>query len=65
VGQDPVWVASEPTSTKVYAANKLGGSVSIIQTVNDTVVTNMPAPQQDATCTQSCALQQPSMILTF
>ena len=65
VGQDPVWIASEPSSTKVYTANNLGGSVSVIQTVNDSVVVNMPAPPQDSTCTQSCALQQPSMILTF
>ncbi len=65
VGQDPVWITAEPTSTKVYTANNLGGSVSIIQTVNDTVVANMPAPPQDSTCTQSCVLQQPSMILTF
>lgn len=65
VGQDPVWIASEPSSTKVYTANKLSGNVSIIQTVNDTLVTNMAAPPQDSTCTQSCALQQPSMILTY
>jgi YVTN family beta-propeller protein len=65
VGQDPVWIASEPSSTKVYTANSIGASVSILQTVNDTLVTNMPAPPQNSTCTQSCVLQQPSMILTF
>jgi YVTN family beta-propeller protein len=65
VGQNPVWITSEPTSTKVYTANKTGGSVSIIQTVNDTLVTNMPAPPADSTCTQSCVPQQPNMILTF
>jgi len=65
VGQNPVWIASEPTSTKVYTANKVGGSVSIIQTVNDALVTNMNAPPQSSTCTESCSLQQPSMILTF
>ncbi len=65
VGQDPVWITSEPSSTKVYTANKASGSVSIIQTVNDSVVTNMPAPPQDPNCTQSCVLQQPSMILTY
>ena len=65
VGQGPVWIASEPTSTKVYTANSAGGNVSIIQTVNDTLVTNMPAPPQVSTCTQSCTLQQPNMILTF
>lgn len=65
VGQDPVWIASEPSSTKVYTANKLSGNVSIIQTVNDTLVTNMAAPPQNSTCTQSCVLQQPSMIVTY
>ena len=65
VGQNPVWIASEPSSTKVYTANKASGNISIIQTSNDSLVTNMSAPQQDPNCTQSCALQQPSMILTF
>ena len=65
VGQGPVFIASEPTSTKVYTANNTAGTVSIIQTVNDTLVTNMPAPPQDSTCSQSCTLQQPSMILTY
>jgi YVTN family beta-propeller protein len=65
VGQNPVWIASEPSSSKVYTANKVSGNVSIIQTVNDTLVINMAAPPQDSTCTQSCVLQQPSMILTF
>ena len=65
VGQDPVWITSEPSSSKVYTANRSGGSVSIIQTSNDSLVTNMPAPPVDSNCTQSCVLQQPSMILTF
>jgi YVTN family beta-propeller protein len=65
VGQDPVWITSEPSSSKVYTANRSGGSVSIIQTSNDSLVTNMPAPPVDPNCTQSCVLQQPSMILTF
>jgi YVTN family beta-propeller protein len=65
VGQDPVWVASDPGSTKVYSANADGGSVSIIQTSNDSLVTSMAAPQQNPSCTSSCGLQQPRMILTF
>ncbi len=65
VGQTPIWITSEPTSTKVYTANKNSGNVSIIQTVNDSVVSNMPVPQQDPNCTTVCALQQPTMILTY
>ncbi len=65
VGQRPVWITSEPTSTKVYTANKNSGNISIIQTVNDSLVSNMPAPQQDPNCSTSCALQQPTMILTY
>ena len=67
VGQKPVFVATEPSSTKVYTANSAGGTISIIQTFDNTVVLNMPAPQQDPTCDpkiQSCALQQPVMIMT-
>ena len=65
VGQKPVWIASEPTSTKVYTANFNSGTISIIQTVNDSIVSTMNAPQQDPNCSSSCALQQPSMILTY
>jgi YVTN family beta-propeller protein len=65
VGQTPVWITSEPTSTKVYTANKNSGNISIIQTVNDSLVSNMAVPQQDPNCSSSCALQQPTMILTF
>jgi YVTN family beta-propeller protein len=65
VGQNPVWIASEPTSTKIYTANSGSGNVSIIKTVNDSLVTNMNAPPQDPTCSSSCTLQQPMMILTY
>jgi YVTN family beta-propeller protein len=65
VGQNPVWIASEPSSSKVYSANFNSGTISIIQTVNDSIVTTMNAPAQDPACVSSCALQQPSMILTF
>ena len=67
VGQKPAFVATEPSSTKVYIANSAGGNISIIQTFDNTVVLNMPAPQQDPNCdpkVQSCALQQPVMIMT-
>ncbi len=61
-GANPVWIASEPTSSKVYVANQ--SSISIIQTVNDVVGVNVPAPAQNPNCTGSCALQQPVMIIT-
>jgi YVTN family beta-propeller protein len=67
VGQKPVFIATEPSSTKVYTANSASGTISIIQTFDNTVVLNMPAPQQDPNCDpkiQSCALQQPVMIMT-
>jgi YVTN family beta-propeller protein len=65
VGQNPVWIASEPTSTKIFTANQGSGNVSIIQTANDSLVTNMNAPPQDPSCSGSCTLQQPMMILTY
>jgi len=61
-GSNPVWIASEPTSTKVYVANQ--STTSVIQTVNDAVAVNIPAPAQNLNCTSSCALQQPVMIIT-
>src|SRR5208282_6892353 len=39
VGSNPVWIASEPTSSKIYLANQ--SSVSIIQTSNDVVGANL------------------------
>ena len=62
VGSNPVWIASEPTSTKIYVANQ--STTSVIQTLNDAVAVNIPAPAQNSTCTSSCALQQPVMIIT-
>jgi DNA-binding beta-propeller fold protein YncE len=61
-GANPVWIASEPTSSKIYVANQ--SSISIIQTVNDAIGANIPAPAQNPNCTSSCALQQPVMIIT-
>lgn len=65
VGQKPVFIASEPSSSKVYTANFNGGTISIIQTSNDSIAGTMKAPPQDPACVSNCALQQPSMILTF
>ncbi len=62
-GSNPVWIASEPTSTKIYVANQ--STTSIIQTSNDAVTANVPAPAQNPSCTSSCALQQPLMIITY
>ena len=64
VGVGPSFVAADPGSTKVYVTNPGGFSTSIIQTVNDTVSATIAAPQQDPTCTASCALQQPMMVVT-
>lgn len=61
-GANPVWIASEPTSSKIYVANQ--SSISIIQTVNDAIGANVAAPAQNPNCTSSCALQQPVMIIT-
>ena len=65
VGTSPVWISSEPTSTKVYTANRDSGNISILQTVNDSLVSNMAVPQVDPNCSSNCALQRPMMILTF
>jgi YVTN family beta-propeller protein len=67
VGQNPVFVASEPGSSKVYTANYASGTISIINTLNNTVTLTMPAPQQDLTCNtqvSTCPLQRPQSILT-
>lgn len=61
-GSNPVWIASEPTSSKIYVANQ--STTSIIQTTNDAITANVPAPAQNPSCTSSCALQQPLMIIT-
>ncbi len=63
-GVMPTFVAADPTSTKVYVTNQGSFSTSIIQTVNDTVSLVIAAPAQDPSCTTSCALQTPIMVLT-
>jgi DNA-binding beta-propeller fold protein YncE len=63
-GADPVYIASDPTSSKVYVADKgTNPETIIIQTVNNTISQNLPAPSQIIGCTV-CALQQPVMIVT-
>ena len=63
-GSNPVWIASDPTSTKVFVANQGTSSTAIIQTVNNAIASSVASPAQDPNCTSSCALQQPMMILT-
>jgi DNA-binding beta-propeller fold protein YncE len=63
-GANPVWIASDPSSSKVYVADQSISMTTIIQTVNNTVSANISAPPQISTCTSSCALQQPLMIVT-
>jgi len=62
-GADPVFIASDPTSSKVYVADKGLSQTTIIQTLNNTITLNIPAPSQIPNCTV-CALQQPVMIVT-
>ena len=64
VGVNPTFVAADPTSTKVYVTNQGSSSTSVIQTVNDTVAATIAAPPQVPGCTTSCALQQPTMVVT-
>jgi DNA-binding beta-propeller fold protein YncE len=62
-GANPVWIASEPSSSKIYVADKGTSETTIIQTVNNTITQNIPAPSQITNC-NVCALQQPVMIVT-
>lgn len=62
-GADPVYIASAPTSSKVYVADKGLSQTTIIQTSNNTITQNIPAPSQIPNCTV-CALQQPVMIVS-
>lgn len=63
-GANPVFIASDPTSSKVYVADPGASETTIIQTSNNVVSGNLPAPPQDPSCTSSCALQQPVMIVS-
>jgi YVTN family beta-propeller protein len=63
-GANPVFIASDPSSSKVYVADQGTGETTIIRTVDNTVTQNLAAPPQDPSCTSSCALQQPMMIVS-
>ncbi len=63
-GANPVWIASDPTASRVYVANQGTTNTTIIQTSNNTVTLNIAAPPQVSSCTSSCAMQQPAMIIT-
>lgn len=63
-GANPVWIASDPTSQKVYVADSGISQTTIIQTSNNTISQNILSPTQVSGCPSSCALQTPVMILT-
>lgn len=62
-GADPVFIASDPTSSKVYVAEQGTNQTTIIQTVNNTISGTIKAPPQIINC-NVCALQHPVMIVT-
>ncbi len=63
-GANPVYIASDPTSSKVYVADQGVSATTIIQTSNNAIAQTIAAPTQQAGCTSSCALQQPLMIVS-
>lgn len=63
-GANPVFIASDPTATKVYVADQGTSQTSIIQTSNNAIAGSISAPPQQSGCTSNCALQQPMMIVT-
>jgi YVTN family beta-propeller protein len=63
-GASPVFIASDPTSSKVYTANQGTTNTTIIQTSNDSITQSIAAPAQNPSCTGSCAMQTPVMIIT-
>lgn len=62
---NPVFITSDPTASKVYVADQSISQTTIIQTSNNTISASVAAPPQISTCTSSCALQQPVMIVTY
>lgn len=65
----PVFIASDPTSQKVYIADQSPNGqgtpqTTIIQTSNNTISGSITPPPQVSNCTSNCALQSPLMILT-
>ena len=63
-GASPVFIASDPTSSKVYVADQGISATTIIQTSNNTISGSVSAPQQQSSCTSSCPLQTPKMIVS-
>jgi DNA-binding beta-propeller fold protein YncE len=63
-GANPVFVASDPTSQRVYVADQGTSETTIIQTSNNTISGTIAAPTQVFGCTSNCALQTPLMIVT-
>jgi YVTN family beta-propeller protein len=63
-GASPMYIASDPTSSKVYTANQGTSNTTIIQTSNDSITQSIAAPAQNPSCTGSCAMQTPVMIIT-
>ena len=63
-GANPAWIASDPTSQKVYVADQGTSETTIIQTSNNTISGTITAPPQISTCTSNCARQTPLMIVT-
>jgi DNA-binding beta-propeller fold protein YncE len=63
-GANPVFITADPTSQKVYVADPGTSQTTIIQTSNNTVAQNIAAPAQNPSCTSSCVLQSPVMIVT-
>lgn len=62
LGQPPLFIQSEPTSSKIYVATQTG--VIVITTSDDTISATINSPPRDPTCTSACRLQQPAMIIT-
>lgn len=63
-GANPNFIASDPTSEKVYVADPGTSQTTIIQTSNNTITQNVQSPTQASGCTSSCTYQTPIMILT-
>ena len=65
-GLGPISIDAAPDSSRVYTANHDSGNFSIIQTGNDSLFNNVPAPQTP-TCNTSqpstCPAPQPNFVL--
>ncbi len=63
-GANPSFIASEPTSQKVYVTDQGTFQTTIIQTSNNTIKQNIQSPTQVSGCTGTCTYQTPVMTLT-